>query len=254
MTFLHIEDIHNDAHQAWAMKLTAQMGKEYRAINADELTATADPDGFSQWLQQESVDLIFISTECDKRIVQRFLNACRSLRVPYIFLTEEMRKMPVLAEAETAMREILAPVTMLEEEVYKAEILSHLSRYTGARTTLLQAKDYGHRAEQNVGRIRTFLEHQERPLEITMAQRSMEVTMAQRSIEVKIAQRDSMALYKELPSRQKDLVPDMMVLTASREYGLDDLFFGPAERYVILHANVPVMLINPRGDLFSLCD
>lgn len=236
MIFLHIEDIHNEAHQVWAKKLTARMGKDYRSINADDLTATADPDGFSQWLQQESVDLIFISTECDKRIVQRFLNACRSLRVPYIFLTEEMRKMPILAEAETALREILAPVTMLEEEVYKAEILSHLSRYTGARVTLLQAKDYGHRAEQNVGRIRTFLEHQERPLEVT------------------IAQRDSMALYKELPLRQKDLVPDMMVLTASREYGLDDLFFGPAERYVILHANIPVMLINPRGDLFSLCD
>lgn len=236
MTFLHIEDIHNESHQAWAKKLTEQMGKEYRAINADDLTATADPDGFSEWLQAEGIDLIFISTECDKRIVQRFLNACRSLRVPYVMLTEEMRKLPVLAASETAMREIAAPVTMLEEEVYKAEILGHLSRFTGAQVTLLQAKDYGHRAEQNTGRIRTFLEHQERPVKVMMAEH------------------DSMSLYKEIPTRQKELVPDMIVLTASREYGLDDLFFGPAERYVILHSQVPVMLINPRGDLFSLCD
>lgn len=236
MIFLHIEDIHNEHHAAWAKRLSEQMGKEYQAIDADELTATADPDGFSEWLQEERVDLIFISTECDKRIVQRFLNACRSLRIPYVMLTDAMRKMPVMAEAETALREVLAPVTMLEEEVHKAEILGHLNRYTGARITLLQAKDYGHRAEQNTGRIRTFLEHQERSATVTMGLR------------------DSMGLYKELPARQKELVPDMMVLTASREYGLDDLLFGPAERYVILHANVPIMLLNPRGDLFSLCD
>ena len=41
---------------------------------------------------------------------------------------------------------------------------------------------------------------------------------------------------------------------ASREYGLDDWLFGPPEQYVICHSPVPVMLVNPRADLFSLCD
>lgn len=236
MKFLHIQDINDASHTAWAQRLTERMGKEYASIEADELTATADPDGFSVWLQDEAVDLIFISCECDRRIVQRFLNACRSLRIPYVFLTDLMRKMPVLAEMEEALHSILAPVTMLEEEVHKAEILGHLSRYTGAHLTLLQAKDYGHRAEKNVGRIRTFLEHQEI------------------AAEVRMAEHDSLSVYKEVPHRMRELTPDMIVLTASREYGLDDLIFGPAERYVVLHSQVPVMLLNPRGDLFSLCD
>jgi nucleotide-binding universal stress UspA family protein len=46
----------------------------------------------------------------------------------------------------------------------------------------------------------------------------------------------------------------LILLTASREYGLDDWLFGPPEQYVIRHSQVPVMLINPRADLFSLCD
>ena len=236
MTFLHIEDIHIDAHQRWAERLTLAMGKRYLSINADDLTTTSDPDLFSTYLQEQGVDLIFISAECDKRIVQRFLNACRSLRIPYVFLTPEMRKMPVLAEMETSLHTILAPVTMLEEEVYKAEILGHLSRFTNADIYILRAKDYGHRAEHNAGKIRTFLEHQSLP---------------SRTL---IARKDSLSLHKELPLQAKEQTADLIVLTASREYGLDDLIFGPAERYVILHSPIPVLLLNPRDDLFSLCD
>lgn len=236
MIFLHLQDIRNAEHESWARRLTELMGKEYRAVEADACTATRDVDGFSEWLQAEKVDLLFVSCLCDRRIVQRFLNACRALRIPYVLLTDTMQKMPVLAHYDTALRRILAPVTMLEEEVHKAEILSHLARYTGAQLLLLRAHDYGHRAEHNTGRILTFLEHQERQAEVIAAQR------------------DSLSLHKELASRQRELAPDMVVLTASREYGLDDLLFGPAERYAILHASVPVLLLNPRGDLFSLCD
>ena len=46
----------------------------------------------------------------------------------------------------------------------------------------------------------------------------------------------------------------LLVLTTSREYGLDDILFGPPERHAIQRSQVPVMLINPRADLFSLCD
>lgn len=236
MKFLHIQDITNEQHVAWAQTLTRKMGKEYAAINADELTALNDPDGFSEWLQEQAVDLIFISCENEKRDVQGYLNACRSLRIPYVFISDTMKKMPILAKSEEAVHQILAPVSMLEEEVYKAEILGHLIRFTDCDVTLLQANDYGHRAEQNAGKIRTFLEHQEMSATVVMARK------------------DSMSMHKELPDRQKELAPDMLVITASREYGLDDLIFGPAERTVIRKAAVPVMLLNPRGDLFSLCD
>jgi len=32
------------------------------------------------------------------------------------------------------------------------------------------------------------------------------------------------------------------------------LIFGPPERKAIARSQVPVMLVNPREDLFSLCD
>lgn len=242
MTFLYIEDISNAHAEQWAHVLTERLGRSFRKVDADELVELRDPDGFSVYLADNDVDLLFISVENDTRHIQGYLNACRSLRIPYIFLTDTMKKMSVMALYETALHEVLAPVTMLEEEVHKAELLRHLWRYTSCSITLLQANDYGHRAETNVAKIdRVITSLSDNPSE-------------QPVIRVLKARKESMSLHKELPDRQKDLVPDLLVITASREYGLDDLIFGPAERYVIKRAQVPVALLNPRGDLFSLCD
>ena len=44
----------------------------------------------------------------------------------------------------------------------------------------------------------------------------------------------------------------LLMISASRDYGLDDILFGPKELKVI-KSTVPVMVINPRGDLYALC-
>ena len=74
------------------------------------------------------------------------------------------------------------------------------------------------------------------------------------SYEVCMARKDSFKLIQEAAERQRDFQHDLLILTASRDYGLDDILFGPPERKAIQRALVPVMLINPREDLFSLCD
>ena len=74
------------------------------------------------------------------------------------------------------------------------------------------------------------------------------------SYEIVKARKDSFSLIKESGERQRDFQHDLLVLTASRDYGLDDILFGPPERHAIKKALVPVMLVNPRDDLFSLCD
>lgn len=232
MNFLYIEDEPIAGAREWAEALTLQMGKTFRVAQADDLTELRDPDLFSQYLQDEAVDLIFVACEGTRTILQRFLNATRSLRIPYVFLTEDMTFRP-LSEPDAL---VLSPVTMLEEEVHKAEYLGHLCHYTGCRITLLQAKDYGHRAARNANRIRQFLEK------------------AEHHVEVLMAHKDSMSLHREVPDQVTGQKAQLVVLTASREYGLDDLLFGPAERYVLVRAACPVMLLNPRGDLFSLCD
>lgn len=179
-------------------------------------------------------DIRVIECENNSRVIQHHLNECREERRPYVFVTNTMNIKP--------LRRMLVPVSMLEEETYKAEICTYLARKTGAHIILLQANDYGSHARNNVNRI------------ITHIKAVMEKTGENISYEVVQARKDSFKLIAEASERQRDFQHDVLILTASRDYGLDDILFGPPERHAIRKALVPVMLVNPREDLFSLCD
>lgn len=184
------------------------------------------------WDNNEDIRLI----ECtnNRRAIQHHLNECREERRPYVFVTNTMTVKP--------LNRLLVPVSMLEEETYKAEICTYLARKTGAHIILLKAHDYGTHALQNVNRIVTHIK--------AIAERSGENI----SYEIVEAHKDSFSLIKEASERQRDFRHDLLILTASRDYGLDDIIFGPPEQHAIRRALVPVMLVNPREDLFSLCD
>ena len=184
---------------------------------------------------ENNEDIILKQCANTSGAIQQVLNECRELRTPYVVITPLMREV-------TALRRIIVPVSRLEEETYKAEICTYLARKTGAHIILLQAHDYGSRARQNVGKM------------ITHIQAVIAKTGTDISYEVVEAKKDSSRVNREAAERQRDFVADLILLTASREYGLDDLLFGPQERHVIQRALVPVMLVNPRDDLFSLCD
>ena len=199
---------------------------------------------------------------CDgtRRDIQRVLDACREERRPYLVIknngsaqqccsseVQEFRSSGaasccsgVQGGKSLKLTRILVPVSMLEEEVYKAEICTYLARKTGAHLILLRARDYGSKAEQNMQRIITHIQ--------TVAERTGEKI----SYEEQVAKRDSFAFHKDFHS--DEWAHDLLLLTASREYGLDDWLFGPPELYAIRHSHVPVLLVNPRADLFSLCD
>ena len=199
---------------------------------------------------------------CDgsRRAVQRVLDACREERRPYLVIKEQRTKskdiLPTTDQTNQNSLDswflapgssILVPVTMLEEEVYKAEICTYLARKTGAHIILLRANDYGSKAKRNTQRIITHIR--------TICER----TGNKITYEEQVAKGDSFHIHKELASisfnlQEKDKEGVLILLTASREYGLDDWLFGPPEQYVIRHSSVPVMLVNPRSDLFSLCD
>lgn len=179
----------------------------------------------------------FVTIRCANRphVIQQHLNACREERRPYVFVTDTMT-------VPETIRRILVPVSMLEEEVYKAEICTYLARKTGAHIILLKAHDYGSHAQQNTDRI------------VTHIRSVSERTDTPISYEVVEARKDSFSLVREASERVRDFQADLLILTASRNYGLDDILFGPPERHAIRRSVVPVMLVNPREDLFSLCD
>ena len=172
---------------------------------------------------------------CDRtrRSIQSVLDSCRDERRPYMVQTDSQATI-------TKLSRILVPVSMLEEEVYKAEICTYLARKTGAHLILLRARDYGNKAKQNMRRIITHIE--------TIVERTGEKI----SYEEQVAKRDSFSFHKDFHSEEWN--HDLLLLTASREYGLDDWLFGPPESYAIRQSQVPVLLVNPREDLFSLCD
>ena len=176
---------------------------------------------------------------CDgsRRGIQQVLDACREERRPYLITTP-------LTSNLSPLTSLLVPITMLEEEVYKAEICTYLARKTGAHLILLRANDYGSKAKQNTQRIITHIQ--------TIAERTGEMI----TYEERVAKVDSFHIHKEihLIASSPNNPISLILLTASREYGLDDWLFGPPEQYVIRHSQVPVMLVNPRADLFSLCD
>ncbi len=183
--------------------------------------------------------------QCDgtRCSVQRVLDACREERRPYVITTP-------LTSCLSPLTSILVPITMLEEEVYKAEICTYLARKTGAHLILLRANDYGSKAKRNTQRIITHIQ--------TIAERTGETI----TYEERVAKGDSFHIHKEIVGEEAMRLlgeeamrrGGLILLTASREYGLDDWLFGPPEQYVIRHSQVPVMLVNPRADLFSLCD
>lgn len=185
------------------------------------------------WENNEDITL----KQCanNSHAIQQVLNECRELRTPYVVITPAMREV-------VALRRILVPVSRLEEETYKAEICTYLARKTGAHIILLQAHDYGSRAKLNVGKMVTHINAVSKRTGIDI------------SYEIQDARKDSSKVNREAAERQRDFQSDLILITASREYGLDDIFFGPQERHVIQRALVPVMLVNPREDLFSLCD
>ena len=204
--------------------------------------------GYDSMIWDNNEDIRVIECANDRRVIQRQLNACREERRPYVFITNTMNIKP--------LRRLLVPVSMLEEESYKAEISTYIARKTGAHIILLQANDYGSKARQNVNRIVTHIEHINEPILNSTAESDTGDASKEHLISYEIAQarKDSFSLIREASERQRDFQHDLLILTASCDYGLDDILFGPPERKAIQHAIVPVMLVNPREDLFSLCD
>ena len=191
-------------------------------------------------MSDNNEDIRIEHCEGSRRSIQQVLDACREERRPYVLIKKDLKE-------HSKLTTILVPITMLEEEVYKAEICTYLARKTGAHIILLRANDYGSKAKRNTQRIITHIR--------TICER----TGNKITYEEQVAKGDSFHIHKELASisynlHEKDKGGILILLTASREYGLDDWLFGPPEQYVIRHCSVPVMLVNPRSDLFSLCD
>jgi hypothetical protein len=157
---------------------------------------------------------------------QGALSACRDLRIPYFFIPNTLKfEKP---------NKVTLPIGFLIEEREKATWGRSLNRYFGSQFTILQPNDKGSRAAKNVTYVEEFFEKNSIPFRTYKGKKS--------SFKI---EKEALMTFSEST--------DLLVLTASRDYGLDDQYFGPKELWLIKMSNTPLMLLNPRDDLYVLC-
>jgi nucleotide-binding universal stress UspA family protein len=184
--------------------------------SADEFTSTIEA--------AEASMLVFEITPNSS--IRKMLKLCRELRTPYFFCKPGMK---------IAFDKILVPVNYLIEEREKGPFSSSFGRFFKSKIMLMTAKDYGSKAKETTEAIATLLDH---------------AGVEHSRVEAK---KDSFKIEFEAVEKSAELGADLLICSASRDYGLDDIVFGPKEQKVLKKSNIPVMLINPRGDLYSLC-
>lgn len=172
---------------------------------------------------------VLIFEQCDEKPLNKtreLLKICRELRIPYYI---------VQSSHTIEIKKVLVPVGFLVEEKEKGIFCSGMGRFLNAEILLMPANDYGSRAKNNADSIKTLLE---------------KFGLSYQMVEAK---KDSFKVEIEAAKKAEELAADMILISSSRDYGIDDIIFGPKELSVIKKSKVPVMIINPRKDLYTLC-
>ena len=227
-----------------ASKLALQLGKEFGIlsfVDSDEkieesLKSLADVQVFvrnsnKQTLVEvcEELDASFLFIQLsDNKSIRAGLNECRDLRIPYVFFKNSFGEMD--------LKKVILPIGFLEEEMEKAQFASAFGRFCNSEICMLLANDYGSKAAVNAEKM----------------QQLFDKFNFRYSLEK--AKKDSFKVDMEAIQVAENEQAGMIIISASRDYGLDDILFGPKEYKVIKKSQVPVLLVNPRGDLYALCD
>jgi len=176
----------------------------------------------------EASFLIIQPADNRKKTLRNDLVYCRDLRIPYLFYKQEF---PVLD-----LGKVMLPIGFLVEELEKAQFASAFGRFCQSRIEMMLANDYGSKAATNAEKMKFIFDKFE----------------LQYSLEK--AKNDSFKVEKEAVRRAEREGFGIVIISASRDYGLDDIIFGPKEYHLIRTSAVPLLIVNPRGDLYTLCD
>lgn len=180
-------------------------------------------------LEDSDNAMVFVLTNGQRKQLRKYLEHARGLRMPYVLITPQMIWKDTLST-------VLLPIGFLEEEVGKAQYAAAFGRFCGSHISVLKPHDYGTRAQKNIDKSVTLFDKFELTYQIVEGKK------------------DSFKIEQEAAQRSSELGADILIISSSRDYGLDDILFGPKEQHVIEKSTIPVVLVNPRKDLYSLCD
>lgn len=180
-------------------------------------------------LEDSDNALVFVLISKQRKLIRQYLKHARGLRMPYIFITPQM-------DWKNTLSNVLLPIGFLEEEVGKAQYAAAFGRFCNSHICVLKPNDYGTRAQKNIDKSIALFDKFELSYKIVQGKK------------------DSFKIEQEAAKKSSELDADILIISSSRDYGLDDILFGPKEQHVIENSTIPVVLINPRKDLYSLCD
>lgn len=188
----------------------------------------SDLNNINTLVEEKDAALMIIGLNSDKEI-QNYLDKCRELRIPYIFVKNDIPD-------NFDINNIILPITNLEEEREKGPFASSFARHFNCPITIYQPNDYGSKAATNIEAMKVLFN-------------SFNLTHTTLK-----GKKNSNGIEFEAGLLNRENANNILIISASRDYGLDDIIFGPKERKIIKNTNIPTMLINPRGDLYALCD
>ena len=200
-----------------------QISPDYSSVQVAELS------DLNEICTSLEVSFLFMQlTNSSFSNIKRYLKACREFRFPYLFFKDSF---PALN-----LEKVLVPVNFLIEEIEKAQFAAAFGRFCNSKITLLQANDYGSKAATNVTKIKSVFDKFDFDYQVVKGKR------------------DSFKIEFDALIIAEDEDFGLILVSSSREYGLDDVIFGPKELHLIKKAKSPLLLINPRADLYTLCD
>ena len=120
---LQDKDTQSDSISTWARELATAFKHETDSISADKNTSA---DDFAKHLEDEDASLLIIELN-DKKHIQQYLNLCRGLRVPYLFIRPQQA---------FRIDKISLPITFLVEDKEKIPFASAFGRFCNSSITI----------------------------------------------------------------------------------------------------------------------
>lgn len=197
--------------------------------NTQVIVRVEKVDNLAEICEELDASFLFMQlTDNSSKNIRQHLSACRNLRIPYVLFKNDFDFMH--------LEKVLLPVNFLEEEVEKAQFASAFGRFCGSEINMLVANDYGSKAQTNAEKMKQLFE-------------KFDFTFT-----LEKATKDSFKVERESIQIAEAKNAGLIIVSASRDYGLDDILFGPKELHLVKKSPVPLLIVNPRGDLYALCD
>lgn len=185
-------------------------------------------------LDEEVIMVIFPELPTSYLSQRKFISRSRKLRLPFIVLPQQ-------SSEKWIPQNIIMPISHNRSDKEAAIWVSYWARFNQSRIILLTAQDKDSSATSNINLNFRFIDKLFKNLNI--------------SYQVIEENCSSYKIGDAAVKRAAELKNSLVAITTTKYYSVEHLFISPRELLLIKNnANVPIFCINPRKDLYVLCN